>query len=185
MKPFAFAELLARRKIGNVDLIFASEALNLAELLRLRPELAGRPSVVYFHDNQLPDPSQPPRDQEPTDLVGIERLGKVLEDCRRLDERVSIMLQHRDLTPARKVAKLRGPVHPSLKADITEAEADAAQAQHQRDLVRVERMRAAVQDKRVAHRQHLLDYALPVSARYSLKTREATSIDSRMIGTPI
>src|SRR5438552_1485210 len=66
-----FAELLARRNIGHVDLIFSSEALNLAEFLRLRPELAGRPSVVYFHDNQLPDPSQQPRDEEATDLVNL------------------------------------------------------------------------------------------------------------------
>ena len=28
-------------------------------------------------------------------------------------------------------------------------------------------------------------YAFPVSSRYSLNTREATIIDSRMIGTPI
>src|SRR5687767_15128311 len=51
-----FAEVLSRNEIGNVDLIFASEALNLAEFLRLCPALSDRPAVVYFHDNQLPDP---------------------------------------------------------------------------------------------------------------------------------
>jgi len=48
-----FAEHLSRNEIGKVDLIFASEALNLADFLRLRPELAKKPSVVYFHDTAV------------------------------------------------------------------------------------------------------------------------------------
>jgi len=35
-------------------LLFTSEAMNLADLHRLMPDMAKVPSVVYFHDNQLP-----------------------------------------------------------------------------------------------------------------------------------
>jgi uncharacterized protein DUF3524 len=51
-----FAEHLALHAVANVDMIFASDALNLADLFRLVPTLAGLPSVVYFHTNQLPAP---------------------------------------------------------------------------------------------------------------------------------
>src|SRR3954466_4122732 len=50
-----FSEQLSRHWVGRVDVLFTSEAMNLASLLRLTPELAQHPSVVYFHDNQLPD----------------------------------------------------------------------------------------------------------------------------------
>src|SRR5688572_9465467 len=49
-----FAEQLSRHWVGRVDVLFTSEAMNLADLLRLVPELQGKPRVVYFHDNQLP-----------------------------------------------------------------------------------------------------------------------------------
>jgi hypothetical protein len=65
-----FAEHLARNKVGPVDLIFASEALNLADFFRLRPEMARRPSVVYFHDNQLPEQGAH-HVETPTDLVNL------------------------------------------------------------------------------------------------------------------
>jgi hypothetical protein len=65
-----FAEHLSRNGIGNVDLLFCSEALNLADFLRLRPDLAKRPAVVYFHDNQLPD-AEAARPEMPTDLVNL------------------------------------------------------------------------------------------------------------------
>ncbi|MGA2230868.1 MAG: DUF3524 domain-containing protein [Tepidisphaeraceae bacterium] len=51
-----FAEQLTLHWLGRVDLIFASEALNLADLYRLVPAIVGKPSVAYFHDNQLPAP---------------------------------------------------------------------------------------------------------------------------------
>lgn len=51
-----FAEQLSMHWPGNIDLIFASEALNLADLYRLVPGLTGKPSVVYFHSNQLSAP---------------------------------------------------------------------------------------------------------------------------------
>jgi hypothetical protein len=50
-----FAETLARNWAGHFDVLLTSEALNLADLYRFVPELLKRPSVVYFHDNQLPE----------------------------------------------------------------------------------------------------------------------------------
>ena len=43
------------RRVPNVrcDVIFASDALNLAEFLRLNPRLSDQPSVAYFYCNQL------------------------------------------------------------------------------------------------------------------------------------
>ena len=52
-----FAEQLTRHWVGRVDLVFTSEALNLADLYRLMPALGRKPSVVYFHSNQLPEPT--------------------------------------------------------------------------------------------------------------------------------
>lgn len=56
-----FAEQLTRHWVGSVDLLFTSEALNLANFHRLMPNLARKPSVVYFHSNQLP-PAHVPDD---------------------------------------------------------------------------------------------------------------------------
>src|SRR5437764_11991593 len=52
-----FAEQLSRHWVGRVDLLFSSEALNLSDLLRLMPALSKKPSIVYFHSNQLPAPN--------------------------------------------------------------------------------------------------------------------------------
>lgn len=52
-----FAEQLTRHWVGRVDLLFTSEAMNLADLYRLMPHLQRKPSVVYFHSNQLPHPT--------------------------------------------------------------------------------------------------------------------------------
>ncbi len=51
-----FSEQLTRHWSGRVDLLFTSEAMNLANLYRMMPALAQLPSVVYFHENQLPAP---------------------------------------------------------------------------------------------------------------------------------
>jgi hypothetical protein len=64
-----FSEQLSRHWVGRIDLLFTSEAMNLASLFRLMPALAGNPSVVYFHENQLPDLSSF-RD-DPLDLVNL------------------------------------------------------------------------------------------------------------------
>lgn len=49
-----FSEQLTRHWVGKVDLLFTSEALNLSDFHRFMPNLARKPSVVYFHSNQLP-----------------------------------------------------------------------------------------------------------------------------------
>jgi hypothetical protein len=49
-----FAEQLERHVSSHIDVLFTSEALNLANLYRLNPDLAMRPSVVYFHESHLP-----------------------------------------------------------------------------------------------------------------------------------
>lgn len=53
-----FSEVILRRPPMTFDVLFTSEAINLPELYQLCPELAGHPSVVYFHDNQLPLPGR-------------------------------------------------------------------------------------------------------------------------------
>jgi hypothetical protein len=64
-----FAEQISRREPPRVDLVFTSEAINLADLLRLAPQYAAKPAVVYFHDNQLPPPRTPR--QDPLDFINI------------------------------------------------------------------------------------------------------------------
>jgi len=53
-----FAEQLSRHWKGRLDVLFTSEAMNLQDLFRFVPSLGRKPSVVYFHDNQLPDVGQ-------------------------------------------------------------------------------------------------------------------------------
>jgi uncharacterized protein DUF3524 len=50
-----FAEQLSRHWVGRTNLLFTSEAMNLSDLYRLAPGLLQLPSVVYFHENQLPE----------------------------------------------------------------------------------------------------------------------------------
>jgi hypothetical protein len=64
-----FAAQLVRHFSGNIDLLFTSDAMNLASLFRLVPELASKPSVVYFHDNHLPQAAS--TQSGPFDLVNL------------------------------------------------------------------------------------------------------------------
>jgi hypothetical protein len=64
-----FAEVVLRRPPMAFDLLVTSEAINLPELYQLCPELSGHPSVVYFHDNQLPLPGRGV--QRPIDHVNL------------------------------------------------------------------------------------------------------------------
>lgn len=67
-----FSEQLSRHWVSRIDLLFTSEAMNLASLLQLTPALAAYPSVVYFHDNQLPDLSlRAGGDENELDLVNL------------------------------------------------------------------------------------------------------------------
>jgi len=72
-----FAEQLSRHWVGNLDLLFTSEALNLSDLYRLMPALLKKPSVVYFHSDQLPDPNA--TGQTPLDLVNLNTAAAASE----------------------------------------------------------------------------------------------------------
>ena len=60
MRGFASLAALERRDLleAEYDLVFASSYVPLAELIGLCPTLARRPSVLYFHENQLTYPDQ-------------------------------------------------------------------------------------------------------------------------------
>ncbi len=64
-----FSEQLTRHWVGRLDLLYTSDALNLADLYRLSPTLMQKPAVVYFHANQLPEPNV--GQQGPHDLVNL------------------------------------------------------------------------------------------------------------------
>src|SRR4030095_4518964 len=72
-----FAEQLTRHWVGRVDLLFTSEAMNLASLFRLMPNLAHKPSVVYVHENQLPDIHT--NTDSPLDLVNLNTANAATE----------------------------------------------------------------------------------------------------------
>lgn len=72
-----FAEQLSRHPVGKVDLLFVSEAMNLADLFRLVPALAKKPAVVYFHSNQLPEIGT--RQESPGDLVNLNTAASASE----------------------------------------------------------------------------------------------------------
>src|SRR5580704_6587891 len=72
-----FAEQLSRHWVGNLDVLFTSEALNLSDLFRLMPALLKKPSVVYFHSDQLPDPNATA--QTPLDLVNLNTAAAASE----------------------------------------------------------------------------------------------------------
>jgi hypothetical protein len=72
-----YAEQLSRHWVGNLDLLFTSEALNLSDLYRLMPALLKKPSVVYFHSDQLPAANATA--QTPYDLVNLNTAAAASE----------------------------------------------------------------------------------------------------------
>jgi hypothetical protein len=114
-----FAEHLSRHRVGRVDALFASEAMNLAEFFRLRPQLAKKPSVVYFHDNQMPDPDQDGVLESPTDLVNLSSATAATEiwfnslyNLRTFLSRASGMVaRHPELQNANPLPKLTAKAH--------------------------------------------------------------------------
>ena len=72
-----FAEQLSRHWVGRTNLLFTSEAMNLSDLYRLAPGLLQLPSVVYFHENQLPEVDA---DREtPLDFVNLNTAAAATE----------------------------------------------------------------------------------------------------------
>jgi hypothetical protein len=72
-----FAEQLSRHWVGRTDVLFTSEALNLSDLYRFMPNLLKVPSVVYFHDNQLPPIDA--RNEGPLDLINLNSAAAATE----------------------------------------------------------------------------------------------------------
>jgi len=113
-----FAEHLSRNDPGKVDLIFASEALNLADLFRLAPALSTVPAVVYFHDTQLPAPDARRLDT-PTDLVNLNSAMAASEiwfnslyNLRTFLSRASAMVaRHRELQMRSPLLQLTAKAH--------------------------------------------------------------------------
>ena len=111
-----FAELLSRHWTGNVDLLFTSEAMNLADLYRMTPELIKKPSVVYFHSNQLPANDQR---EGPLDLVNLntamassEIWFNSLYHLKTFLSRASAVVgRHPEISGQNPVADLAGKAH--------------------------------------------------------------------------
>lgn len=59
---------------AGYDLVFASSYVPLAELYGLVPELAGTPSILYFHENQLAYPVQSAFHSERDHHFGVSQL---------------------------------------------------------------------------------------------------------------
>src|SRR5687768_8811014 len=72
-----FAEQLTPHWVGRVDLLFTSQAMNLAHLPPLITPPAHKPTVVYFHDNQLPDVHT--NTDSPLDLVNLNTAAAATE----------------------------------------------------------------------------------------------------------
>jgi hypothetical protein len=72
-----FAEQLCQHFSGHIDILFTSEAMNLESLVRLVPDLAARPSVVYFHDNHLPEVNS--TRHGPFDLINLNTASVATE----------------------------------------------------------------------------------------------------------
>ncbi len=107
-----FAEALKVNPPGRVDVLFTSEAINLAELRRLVPAVSACPSVAYFHDNQLP--SDESRRPAPSDAVNLTTAAAASEvwfntpfhlQCflRRASALVS---RHPELAPSNPLAQI-------------------------------------------------------------------------------
>lgn len=129
-----FSELLSRHFTGNIDLLFTSEALNLADLYRLHPELMKKPSVVYFHSNQLPYEDGP---SGPLDLVNLNTAMAASEIWFNslyhlrmfLSRATAVVNRHHEIAGQNPVATMAGkanlmppPVDTSVLGDLVNKE---------------------------------------------------------------
>lgn len=123
-----FAEQLSRHPVGKTDLLFVSEAMNLADLYRLVPALAKLPTVVYFHSNQLPEIGV--RTESPNDLVNLNTAAAATEIWfnsiyhfkRFIGKAASLVERHSELqmrSPIPDIMAKSRVMHPPL--DMTKA----------------------------------------------------------------
>ncbi|HEV7297789.1 MAG TPA: DUF3524 domain-containing protein [Tepidisphaeraceae bacterium] len=112
-----FAEQLQRHWSGKIDLVFTSEALNLADLLRLVPKLSKKPTIAYFHDNQLPDVTA--TGSQPLDFVNINTasvadevwFNSVFHLKTFLARANALLARHPEYAALSPMATLAGKVH--------------------------------------------------------------------------
>jgi hypothetical protein len=112
-----FSEQLQRHWSGKLDVIFSSDALNLADLTRLVPALAKKPSVVYFHDNQLPDVRA--TESQPLDFVNLNTASVASEIWFNsvyhlktfLARATALVSRHPEIATLNPLATLAGKAH--------------------------------------------------------------------------
>ena len=112
-----FSEQLSRHWFGRADVLFTSEAMNLADLLRMVPDLTSKPSVVYFHDNQLP--AEGMRAESPLHLVNLTTANAATEIWFNslyhlktfLRKATSLVDKHPELSARNPLPELTGKAH--------------------------------------------------------------------------
>jgi hypothetical protein len=112
-----FAEQLGRHFSGHLDVLFSSDAMNLADLYRLVPELASRPSVVYFHENSLPPMNAP--EGVPHELVNLNTamaaseiwFNSLFHQTTFLARGAALVSRHPELTSRDPMAALSAKAH--------------------------------------------------------------------------
>lgn len=112
-----FSEQLQRHWSGKIDVLFTSEALNLADLLRLVPALAKKPTVVYFHDNQLPEVRA--TSSQPLDFVNLNTATAANEVWFNsafhlrlfLARATAFVNRHREIAALNPLAQMAGKSH--------------------------------------------------------------------------
>lgn len=112
-----FSEQLSRHWFGPADVVFTSEAMNLADLLRMVPDLTAKPSVVYFHDNQLP--AEGLRAESPLHLVNLTTANAASEIWFNslyhlktfLRKATSLVDKHPELSARNPLPELTGKAH--------------------------------------------------------------------------
>lgn len=62
MSAMYFSQTIPRNK--QYSILLTSSVMNMAELIGIRPDLAGCKKIVYFHENQLVYPVQENKDRD-------------------------------------------------------------------------------------------------------------------------
>jgi hypothetical protein len=113
-----FAEQISRSAVGSFDVLFTCDALNLADLYRLAPAVADHPSVVYFHCNQLPDPSHydPAAKLDLTNLTTATAASQIWFNSKYharsfMDGIEGLVAAHEELQSRNPVEDLRAKLH--------------------------------------------------------------------------
>jgi hypothetical protein len=130
-----FAEQISRHWVGRLDLVFTSEALNLGDLTRFVPDLAAKPAIVYFHENQLPpvgaDASSPLHLVNLTTAMAASEIwfNSLFHLRTFLQKASSLVERHRELSERNPLPALTGkaqlmppPVDLTLDLDVLQRE---------------------------------------------------------------